>query len=158
MDNSILKQLIDEQGEYITTFSGTSMWPLLRHRRDSVHLEKYDGTVKKNDIVLYIRTTGEHVLHRCIDIENDTYTMCGDNQTAREHGITDSQIVAVAKGIYRDEKYIPKTNLLYSLWVWLWCLSLRVRGKILGLLRHTKAWKNINNQVLNENKLKGNIK
>lgn len=152
MSKTLIEQYIEEQGEFIATPVGTSMWPLLRNRRDTVHLVKYAGNLKKYDIPLYKRTTGEQVMHRCIDITKDGYVMCGDNQTAKEFGITDEQIIAVAKGIYKDEKYIPCTNKIYRFWVRSWCMSLRVRGRILRILRHTKAWKNINEQVLNEKK------
>ena len=152
MSKTLIEQYIEEAGEFIATPVGTSMWPLLRNRRDTVHLVKYTGNLRKYDIPVYKRATGEQVMHRCIGITKDGYVMCGDNQTVREYGITDEQIIAVAKGIYKDERYFPCSNIIYRAWVRLWCMNLRLRGRILRILRHTNAWKQINEQVLNENK------
>lgn len=152
MDKSLIEQYIQKEGEFIAVPVGTSMWPLLRNRRDTVHLVKYSGNLKKYDLPIYKRSTGEQVMHRCIGINEDGYIMCGDNQSQKEFGIKDSQIIAVAKGIYRDEKYVPVTNIFYRLWVRIWCINLRVRGKVLRVLRHTNSWKKINEQVLIEKK------
>lgn len=147
MSKTLIEKYIEENGDFIATPVGTSMWPLLRNRRDTVYLVKYEGNLKKYDLPIYKRTTGEQVMHRCIDILPDGYVMCGDNQCAEEFGVTDEQIIAVAKGIYRDEKYIPCTSFMYKCFVRVWCLNLRLRGYILMLLRHTKAWKAINKEV-----------
>lgn len=150
MDKSLIEQFIEENGEFIATPVGTSMWPLLRNRRDTVHLVKYTGNLKKYDLPIYKRASGEQVMHRCIDVRDDGYVMCGDNQTMKEFGVRDDQIIAVAKGIYKDETYFPCTNKIYLLYVHFWCMSLRLRGRILRLLRHTKAWKTVNAQVNSE--------
>lgn len=151
MKKTLIEQYIEENGEFIATPVGTSMWPLLRNRRDTVHLVKYDGKLKKYDLPIYKRANGEQVMHRCIDIRPDGYVMCGDNQTMKEFGVQDEQIIAVAKGIYKDEKYFSCDAFLYRVYVRLWCLNINsIRGRILRLLRHTKAWKTINAQVNNE--------
>lgn len=135
INETLIEKYIKENGEFIATPRGTSMWPLIRHCRDTVYLKKYDGNLKKYDVPLYKRDDGKQVLHRCMSVDEDgTYTMCGDNQTVLEHGIRPDQIIAVTQGIYRDEKYIPCTNKCYKTYVRLWCMSLRLRRYTLRVL------------------------
>lgn len=155
MYNTSIEQHIKENGEYIITPVGVSMWPLLRNRRDTVYVEKYTGTLDKYDIVVFRRNKEKIIMHRCIGMENDTYIMCGDNEFRKERGIKKEQIIAVAKGIYRDEKYIPCTNRVYRLLVRIWCLNLFARRCILFILRRTKPYKKVFNQLMSESKLKG---
>lgn len=128
MNETLIEKYIKENGEYVTVPNGTSMYPMLRHRRDSVHLVRYDMQgLKKYDLPVYKRHEGTQVMHRCIGKNADGYIMCGDNQWVREYRIQDEQIIAVVKGFYRDEKYIPVTNLWYKLYSRIWCINLRLR-------------------------------
>lgn len=128
MSETLIEKYINENGEYITVPNGTSMYPMLRHRRDSVYLVKYEkNTLKKYDLPVYKRHDGTHVMHRCIGKNEDGYIMCGDNQWVRETRVKDEQIIAIVKGFYRDEKYIPVTNLWHKLYCRTWCISLRLR-------------------------------
>lgn len=135
MDETLIEKYIKENGEHIAIPVGTSMYPMLRNRRDSVHLIRYDMQgLKKYDLPVYKRADGTQVMHRCLGKTERGYIMCGDNQCVLEHGITDEQIIAVAKGFYRDEKYISNENILYKLYCRVWCLSLRIRKLALRVI------------------------
>ena len=135
MSETLIEKYIRENGEYITVPNGTSMYPMLRHRRDSVHLVRYDGKgLKKYDLPVYKRHDGSHVMHRCIGKNEDGYIMCGDNQWVHEYGIKEEQIIAVSKGFYRDERYISNSNVIYKLYCRLWCFSLRLRKLALRVI------------------------
>ena len=87
--------------------TGTSMNPLLYQKRDFVKIVKPTLPLKIGDIPLYRRNNGAFVLHRVVDIKkNGEYVMCGDNQFLLEHGITDSNIIGVAKTLIIDGKEI----------------------------------------------------
>ncbi len=87
--------------------TGTSMNPLLYQNRDYVKIVKPVLPLKIGDMPLYRRTDGAFVLHRVVDInENGEYVMCGDNQFILEHGITDSNIIGIAKILVIDGKEI----------------------------------------------------
>ncbi|MDD6483591.1 MAG: S24/S26 family peptidase [Clostridiales bacterium] len=134
INETLIEQYINENGEFIATPRGTSMWPMLRHCRDTVYLKKFDGDLKKYDIPLYKRDDGTLVLHRCIGKNADsTYSMCGDHQCQRET-VREEQIIAVTEGFYRDERYVPCTNPVYKLYSRFWCMSLRLRGYMLRVL------------------------
>ena len=87
--------------------TGTSMNPLLYQNRDFVKIQKPTLPLKKGDIPLYRRKDGAFVLHRVVDIkENGEYVMCGDNQFILEYGITDANIIGIAKKLIIDGKEI----------------------------------------------------
>lgn len=135
MEESLIEQYIKENGEFIAIPVGTSMYPMLRNRRDSVYLIKYNGEgLKKYDLPVYKRANGAQVMHRCLGKDENGYIMCGDNQWILEHGIREEQIIAVAKGFYRNEKYIPNENLLYRLYYRLWSANLFIRKCILRVI------------------------
>ncbi len=87
--------------------TGTSMNPLLYQNRDYVKIKKPVLPLKVGDIPLYRRKDGAFVLHRVVDIkENGEYVMCGDNQFLLEYGITDANIIGIAKILVIDGKEI----------------------------------------------------
>ncbi len=110
------EQVLNEQGILVSTTSGVSMYPLLRDRRDTVVIKKANGRLKKYDVALY-RRGEQYVLHRVIKVLPDSYIIRGDNCEAKEHGITDTQIIGVLHEIYRGEKHLPLTKLSYRLYV-----------------------------------------
>lgn len=104
-NHSDYRSIIKEKGFLVSTIVGISMYPLLRQRKDSVHIVKIDSPLKKNDVILYQRDSGQYVLHRIIKIKNSNYIICGDNQWKKEYGITDDHIIGIMIGYYRKEKY-----------------------------------------------------
>ena len=130
-----IEKYINENGEFIAIPVGTSMYPMLRNRRDSVYLVRYDKSgLKKYDLPVYKRSDGSQIMHRCLGKTENGYIMCGDNQWVLEHGVQEEQIIAVAKGFYRDEKYIPNDALLYKLYYKFWCRSLKLRMYMLRVI------------------------
>ncbi len=87
--------------------TGTSMNPLLYQNRDFVKIIKPTLPLTIGDIPLYRRKDGAFVLHRVVDIkDNGEYVMCGDNQFILEHGITDANIIGIAKTLIIDGREI----------------------------------------------------
>jgi len=120
----MLEQL--EAGKKITFKPrGTSMLPLLREGKDGIVLEKSRGNHKKNDIVFYRRKDGKFVLHRIVYVK-DGYVISGDHQYFFEYGFTDKEIIGVATGFYRGEKYYSVKNIFYKIYT----LFIRVRRNI----------------------------
>lgn len=144
MNETLIEQYINANGEFVAIPVGTSMYPMLRNRRDSVYLIKYDKTgLKKYDLPVYKRADGSQVMHRCLGKDSNGYIMCGDNQWFLEHGVKEEQIIAVAKGFYRDEKYIPNENSFYKLYYKLWCSNLFIRKCILRIIHKFNPRKKI---------------
>lgn len=108
--------------------TGTSMLPLLVQGRDSVTLKKCNGPLKKGDLPLYRRKDGAFVLHRVVKVENqNTYTMCGDNQFLKEKGITGEQIIGIVTEITRKGKKFSVESKKYQLYVKIGLLLLNIR-------------------------------
>ncbi len=109
----IMKEQIEDGKKVRFGPKGTSMMPLIRQGVDTVVLEKAPPKLKKYDLPLYLRENGQFVLHRIVGENKDGYICCGDNQCEREYGIKDSQILALATGIYKGEEFMPFTDKNY---------------------------------------------
>ena len=117
----IIKEKLDAGGTVTFTPNGTSMLPMLRDGEDIVTLTKPEGRLKMFDVPLYQRKNGAYVLHRVIDFGKDgSYVLCGDNQFAKEKGITDSQIIAVLSGFVRKGKAYSEKSFRYRVYVNFW--------------------------------------
>ena len=98
------------------------MWPLIRQGRDLLLISrKPEGRLKKYDVPLYKRDSGQYVLHRILKVQKEDYIICGDNRWQRETGISDRHIIGVLTAVIRDGKKLPVTDWRYRLYVHLWC-------------------------------------
>ena len=81
--------------------NGISMMPLIRPDKDLVTIVSPDE-LKKDDIVLFVRPSGQFVLHRIFEIKKGRYNIIGDNQKVIEFKVPRERIVAKVKSIQRD--------------------------------------------------------
>lgn len=126
-NQSDYRTVINEKGFLVSTIVGISMYPLLRQRKDSVHIVKINKTLKKNDVILYQRDSGQYVLHRIIKIKNGNYIICGDNQWQKEYGITDEHIIGIMIGYYRKEKYHTVNSFGFKIYTFIIRLTRPIR-------------------------------
>ena len=103
-------------GYYASTTAGTSMYPLLRHRRDNIVVRPCNGRLKKYDVPLY-KVGEKYVLHRIIKVLPDGYVICGDNCINKEYNIKDENILGVLTEGYRNDKKINMDGLPYKIYV-----------------------------------------
>lgn len=101
---------------------GTSMLPMLRQGIDTVEISPVPATLKKYDLPLYRRESGQFVLHRIVTV-GDTYTCIGDNQFAFETGVKHSQMLALVTAFYRGDKRYSVNAWHYRLYCRLWHYS-----------------------------------
>ena len=125
------EDVIERDGRLIYTNVGDSMRPLIRQDRDILIIEKPHGRLKKYDVLLYKRDSGQYVLHRVLKVHENDYVICGDNRYCKEYGITDRHIIGVLTAVVRDGKEIPITDLRYRLYVHLWCDFFPIRSVII---------------------------
>ena len=109
----VIKEKLSSGGDVTFGPKGVSMLPLIRQGVDSVKISPVDGKLKKYDVPLYRRKNGQFVLHRVVDVNNDSYTMCGDNQCIREKGITHDMIIGIMTEIIKPEGIIKTTDKNY---------------------------------------------
>lgn len=121
-----IEDVIREKGFYITVPKGTSMFPLLGYKTNDICVVKVDE-LKKYDVPLYIRDNGEYVLHRIIDISDDGYVCCGDNQLVLERGVRRDQIIGKLDSWYKGDKKHTVRDASYLRYVKIWCRSMGLR-------------------------------
>ena len=132
------EDVIERDGRLVYTNVGDSMRPLIRQDRDSIIIEKPQGRLKKYDVPLYKRDSGQYVLHRILKVRDSDYVICGDNRYCKEYGITDRHIIGVLTAVVRDGKEMPITDWRYRLYVHLWCDLFPLRAVILKARRFPK--------------------
>ncbi len=131
MSRSTFEEEIERRGQLIYTNVGDSMMPFIKQGRDVLVISKVSGRLKKYDVPLYKRDSGQYVLHRILKVRDKTYVICGDNRWRREYGITDGQIIGVLTAVIRDGREIPVTGRKYRLYVHVWCDFFYMRAFIL---------------------------
>lgn len=116
-----------EQGQTVPlTVTGSSMFPFLRHGRDTVYLEKLRDEPRVGDLVFFRRGPGQYILHRIIAVK-DTYILLGDRQIRPEPGIRREQILAAAVAVRRNGKLLQPEHPVWRFFrgPWQWLRSLR---------------------------------
>ena len=134
----IMEEILESGGECRLKVTGSSMTPILIHKRDSVILRTPKGkTLKKGDIVFIKRKSGEYVLHRIYKILKDGFIMNGDAQTWTEF-VEFDQVIGVVNQINRKSKNINCNNLFYKFIVNIWMILRPLRKiifKVYGIIR-----------------------
>lgn len=126
---------LENGGNANLVVTGSSMHPMLRHRRDTVHLVPMNRKPKKGDLILYRRDCGKYILHRIVSKVRDGKFICsGDNQWEKE-SVCSGQIVALVQGFTRKGKAYAENNLGYRLYVAAWVAMMPIRRPILALRR-----------------------
>lgn len=129
----VIEEMVNAGTNVKFTITGNSMLPLFAHRRDQVTVAKSDN-ISKYDIVLHKRADGTYILHRVISVKNGILTIAGDNETAREHNVSRSQVIAKVISFERKGKEISVNNLLYKIYSRIWLMIFPFRHFVLGIL------------------------
>ena len=142
MSKTGFEEILAREGRLVYTSVGDSMLPLIRQGRDLLVIERPKGRLKKYDVPLYKRDSGQYVLHRILRVRENDYVICGDNRWHRETGITDRHIQGVLTAVVRDGKEISVSDWRYRAYVHLWCDLFPLRAFILRGLHFLKRWRN----------------
>lgn len=133
MNKSSFEQVLNENGVLVYTNVGDSMLPFIRQNRDLLIIKKHQGRLKKYDVPLYKRDSGQYVLHRVLKVRQNDYVLCGDNRCNKEYGISDKHIIGVLTAVKRNGRTISVTDIKYRLYVHLWCDFFPIRAAIIRL-------------------------
>lgn len=132
---STIERELREKGNCSYFCVGTSMLPLLRQRKDLIHLKRPEGRVRKYDVVLYRAGENEYILHRILRVRKHDYIICGDHCLKREYGVTDKEILGILSGYTRNGKFHSVDEAGYRLYVILWGGRYYYRVWILWLIQ-----------------------
>ena len=140
MHNSF-EEVLARDGRLIYTNKGDSMCPLIREGRDLLVIEPPKGRLRKYDVPLYRRDSGQYVLHRVLKTTDHGYVLCGDNRWKREFGIGDRHILGVLTAVIRDGKELPMSDWRCRLYAHLWCDLFPLRAFIVMVIYFMKRKK-----------------
>ena len=115
------KTEIEKKGAISIIPKGNSMWPFLKNGKQSVIIEKVSEKPCKYDVIMYSRPTGEMVLHRIIEVLDNSFVVSGDSHLTVEE-VELSQVFGVMTGFFKknqylsakDEKYLKSVEKWYS--------------------------------------------
>lgn len=134
-----LAMLLDVQlqhdGQANLTVTGNSMYPMLRHRQDTVRLRLTDRAPGNRELILYRRENGQYVLHRIVRVTGPGQYLCaGDNQWELEK-VRAEQVIALVDAFCRKGRHYQVTDPGYRLYVWVWVAMVPVRRPVLAARR-----------------------
>ena len=133
MNKSTFEEQLAKNGKLIYTNRGDSMMPLIKQDRDLLIIKPVHGRLKKYDVPLYKRDSGQYVLHRILQVRKHDYVICGDNRWVKEYGIRDRHIIGVLTAVVRNGKEISVNDWKYRLYVHLWCDLFLIRAFVLRI-------------------------
>ena len=107
MNKITYREYLEEHGELTFSNVGVSMLPMLKQGRDLFTLaRKTEDRCHKYDVVLYLSSGGDYVLHRVVKVRECDYVILGDNCLNKEYGITDEDILGVlTRFVHRGKEY-----------------------------------------------------
>lgn len=144
MSKSTFEEELKEKGVLVYTNVGTSMRPLIRQGKDVMIISSLDHLgrdLRKMDVPLYKRESGQYVLHRIIKVNKDGYVIRGDNTYSNEYGVTDSQILGVLSGVIRNGKEISVNSLGYKAYSYFWLYTYYIRKVVVWMKRKNRLSK-----------------
>lgn len=145
----LIEEILSSGGTAEITVTGNSMYPMLKHRKSQVRLAK-PGELRVGDLPLYRRDNGAYILHRIVEITDDTdanailYTCCGDHQWHCEKGIQQDQIIAVVTDFKRGNRWVSCEYPIYHCYWRFWIAVRPLRRLVFGGLRRVKRWFSVN--------------
>ena len=132
MYRTSIEDELNKNGVLVYTNDGDSMFPLIRKKGDLIVIQKCNRPLKKYDIPLYKRSSGQYVLHRIVGFDKDNaYVICGDNRYNKEYGITDDNVLGILTSVIRNGKEIKMDSFLCRLYSHLWCDAFVLRKLVL---------------------------
>lgn len=144
----LIEENINNGSDVRIKVTGYSMYPLVCSYRDSVVLTK-PKKIKCGDVPFFKRADGSYILHRIVGVKGGAYKIRGDFEMKIEYPVYPEQIVAVAKGFYRNGKYISCESLVYKLYKAFWMNTVFLRPLMLKILaiRNEKNDKKSKNNI-----------
>lgn len=123
----------------ITLTSGDSMEPLLFHHSTRVVIVKAHFPLKKGDLPVYKRPSGQFVMHRIVDVKEPYYYTRGDNRYFKEE-VPQEWILGIVKEIYRKDKHFMVSDWRYRIYVKVWNIIFPLRYLLYRVKQVKKLW------------------
>lgn len=123
-----INELLKNNQKVRISITGNSMMPFLRENRDSVELSSaVIEDLRFGQIALIRRNDGVYILHRVILKAKGSFYLAGDAQCWVEGPLLPEQLVAVVTNVWRKDKQISASNILWRSLSFIWWIRLPVR-------------------------------
>lgn len=140
----VIKEILEGGGRAWITVTGMSMYPFLREDEDCVELSSASiETIRRGDIVLIQRFTGEYILHRVLRVGKGSFYIIGDAQQWIEGPLLPEQLIAVVTAIKRNKLQFSCHNKLWKLLVRVWINIVPLRHIFLKGIRFLSKVKSV---------------
>lgn len=138
MNKISFENYLEKYGSLTYKNTGISMLPLLKQGRDSFTVRSLNKneSCKKWDVVMYKREPNQYVLHRIINVHQESYDILGDNCINIEYNIPKKNIIGVMTDFTHRKKHFTVNNLLYKIYVCIWCKPYYIRIFFKRLVNH----------------------
>jgi hypothetical protein len=104
------------------------MMPFLRENIDSVELSSVGfDDLHFGQVTLIKRKNGQYILHRLIRKKKDCFYIAGDAQLWTEGPLLPEQLVAVVTTVWRRDRSVSPTGILWQTLSIIWWLRLPAR-------------------------------
>lgn len=123
-----IQEVLERDNVWISTTAGTSMWPMLRDRRDTIVVRPVEGRLRPYDVALY-RRDNAYILHRVIKMTAEGYRIMGDNCMAYEE-VPESAILGRLDEFWRGERHCDPRSAAWLLYARVWHALLPIRKGI----------------------------
>lgn len=142
----ILRELLETGKEVSLSTKGSSMIPFI-HERDTLYVSPAPDVLKRGDMAVFQRESGEYVMHRIRYVRKGAdgekaYYFIGDAQGWTEGPIRRRQIFGLVTAVKRRGKWVNKKHPVWWFFrcVWLNMVSVRrlvfkVYGMTVGRIR-----------------------
>ena len=132
----VIIEILEGGGRAWITVTGMSMYPFLREDEDCVELSPTSSiSIKRGDIVLIKRVTGEYILHRVLKREKESFYIIGDAQQWIEGPLMPEQLIAVVTAVKRNNRQFTCQNKIWKLLVRIWINVIPLRHLFLKGIR-----------------------
>lgn len=130
-----VEQMLEDGMDVEFTVTGNSMWPLLKHGRDSVTLTLCRGSdIKKGDIILFEALPSKYLLHRVTRISEGFFETTGDFNTFCDGKFPKDCVKGKAVNITRKGKSFKTDTLLMKMYSVCWMGLFPVRPPLLRFI------------------------
>jgi hypothetical protein len=128
---SAIRELVRQGREVSVPVSGNSMSPFLVHQRDTVWFRAPDSPIRRGDMVVFQRPTGDFVMHRVLRTAPEGCYIVGDAQTCVEGPVARERIFARVTCVQRKGREIDERDFWWRFFAGPWLTLRPLRPAIL---------------------------
>jgi len=133
--SSNIESILEKEGFYLFTGSGSSMWPLIRDGIDTIEVRPVLEPLVAGDVVLFRGVQDKYVLHRILEVKDGCCFVRGDNTYAPDL-VPQERIIGIMTGLWRAEKKILLDSPKYSFYT-----KLCLKSPFLFRILKSKFWR-----------------